>query len=216
MKKQLRFGIFALILSCLCAACDREKEPLSATEQQAANAGTLPPDGNYIPFIYGSKWAYDDGASVDTTYLTRDTMLNGKAYKEFFSSAGVYYMRYADKVYYRLEANPLIATDATGMYERIALRTDLGISTKYEQKFNLLSSGYVRTETLLMNILKERYVKGKKYNTVLEVITRFYIKNPLDDKETSVGTAYEYYGKDKGLIELIETGGGKRLTYFNY
>ena len=217
MKKQLHFGIFAtlcLTFALIFGACDREKEPLSAVEQQAANAGKLPPDGTYIPFIFGSKWAYDDGASVDTTYLRGDAVFNGRAYKEFFSSAGTYYMRYADKIYYRLEANPLIATDSTGKYERIVLRTDLGISTKYEQKFNLLSGGYIRSETALMNILKDRYVKGKKYNNVLEILTRYYTKTTAD--EYAIGTAYEYYAKDKGLIERIETGGGKRLTYFNY
>jgi hypothetical protein len=212
MKKLILFGCVAL---SLFAACDREKEPLSATELQAANAGKLPPDGNYIPFLYNAKWAYDNGTSIDTTYISRDTILKGKQYKEFLTNGSASYLRYADKKYYRLEANPLIVTDSTGLYERVELDLNMGTSKKYDQKFELVGGGYVRTETTLMAILKDRYVKGKKYNTVLEVLTRFYLKNGASN-EYSPGTSYQYYGKDKGLIEMIETGGGKRLVYFNY
>lgn len=206
-------GSFAIV--SLFAACDREKEPLSATELQAANVGKLPPEGNYIPFIYNAKWAYDNGTSIDTTYISRDTIFNGKQYKEFLTNGSASYLRFTDNVYYRLEANPAIVTDATGLYERIELDLKMGIGRKYEQKFDLINGGYVRTETTLVAILKDRYVKGKKYNTVLEVLTRIFTKD-ASNNEYSTGTSYQYFGKDKGLIELIETGGGKRLVYFNY
>jgi hypothetical protein len=213
MKKTLLFGSLALL--SIFTACDREKEPLSPTELQAANAGKLPPEGNYIPFIYGSKWAYNDGAMIDTTYLRRDTVLKGNTYKVFENTAGKYYMRYAEKIYYRLEANPMIQTDATGLYERIELRTDLGIGTKYEQRFTTLDGGYYRVETTFTNLLKERYVNNKKYNTVLEVMNRLFLKTATA-QEYQLGTSYHYFAKDKGLVEVIETGGGKRLLYYNY
>jgi hypothetical protein len=216
MKKILPFIPIIAFLFTLVSCGDREKEPLSSLASSTSTAGQIPPSGNYYPMRIGTKWAYDIGNNmIDTTTLVRDSSFAGRSYKFFKNSTNDYFIREENGIYYRREVNNLAIPDATGTIERTELRTDLGVGKVWNDDLSLITGGRLRYENVIDAIERTRYVKGIKYEYVLKVRTRIYTQGATGG-ETIARTFYNYYCRNKGLIETIGDGNNKRLVYIGF
>ena len=219
MKQTLLCTTLLALLAVLftVAACsDREKEPLSSLAASSSTSGQVPPGGNYYPLALGTKWVYDiGGGAADTTQLVRDSIVAGQAYKYFKTGTSDYFARQEGAVYYRREVNGLAIPDASGTIERIELHADYGVGQVWNDDFSLAAGGRLRYENVLVAIEKERYVRGVKCETVLKVRTRVY-KTVIGGQETIDATFYNYYAKNKGLVETISDLESKRLISIGF
>ncbi len=216
MKKILPLISIIAFLFTLTSCGDREKEPLSSLASSTSTSGQIPPQGNYYPLTIGTKWAYDIGNNMtDTTTLVQDSSFAGRTYKYFKTRTNDYFIRVENGIFYRREVNNLAIPDNTGTIERTELRTDLGVGKIWNDDLSLVTGGRLRYENVIDAIEKTRYVKGVKYEYVLKVRTRIYTQGTTGG-ETIAATVYNYYCRNKGLIETIGDSNSKRLVYIGF
>jgi hypothetical protein len=219
MKKSLPFFVLITCIFAFASCENREKEPLSSIAPSTSQAGTIPSVGNYFPLTIGTKWGYENvqNGAVDTTLLVRDSVFAGRSYKFFKTRISDYFVREENGVYYLRELNNLAIPDNSGTNERTLLRTDYGVGKAWNDDLSLVTGGRLRYENILIKIERERYVKGIKYENVLNVRTRIFMQAGASSSETLAQTTYNFYCKNKGLIETIgDTSTSKRLVYIGF
>ena len=187
------FGVFVL------ASCQKEVD--GSLGNNAGSGGGGGNTSDYQPVTANSEWDYTSTTSgnTHTVALGTDTMINGLRYYEFNSTAGGATERgYISKVngVYRTYGN----FDPVGQVVELVYLKDSAIGSNWTNTISVNGFSNYHKYTVSKRDIQHT-VKGKTYNTVIEVNYDFSIDNPLGGGILSIGGGKYYYAKGVGLIE---------------
>jgi hypothetical protein len=195
--KALLFPVFMLFaVSC-------KKTPQTSSQ----GAG-----GTYLTTSTGSSWNYHQidssgsnpvNSDYNVTSTSTDTVINGRSYHIFNTSAGRnQYLNISGNDYYQFDTLP--AGIGSAVFERLYLKDNSPVGTQWGQSVTVTVPGIpFPVPVTLTNTISEkgisRTVNGNSYSDVIRVSST--ISSSLIPGASLTSSINSYYAKKYGLIE---------------
>ncbi|HJS53443.1 MAG TPA: hypothetical protein VJ765_02835 [Chitinophagaceae bacterium] len=184
----------------LLSACQKEVDDLLGTNGTGSGGGNNS-TSDYQPVSANSEWDYlsTTSGSSHTVALGTDTTINGLRYYEFNkTSNGTTERGYISKIdgIYRTYGN----FDPVGQVIELVYLKDSAVGTNWTNTISVNGFSNYHKYTVARRDIQHT-VKGKTYNTVIELTYDFSVDDPINGGVINIGGGKYYYAKDVGLIE---------------